>query len=189
MTFETRDDKVLVEYLQKGDKKAFDTLFAKYYPPLCAFACQYVDFEDSQEIVQDIMVWLWENKETFVFEISLKGYLFKMVKNKCLTLINRNEIKQRVLCGLHEKMQKEYDNPDFYDIEELSYKVKDVISKLPETYREAFVLSRFHDMTYKQIAERLQISTKTVDYRICQALKILRTELKDYHWLLFIWLG
>ncbi|NDV58301.1 RNA polymerase sigma-70 factor [Bacteroides sp. 519] len=188
MDLKTANDTILIEHLQKGNKKAFDILFTKYYSPLCAFANQYVDFEDSEEIVQDIMVWFWENRETFVFEVSLKGYLFKMVKNKCFTLITRNEIKQRVLSTLHQKMQEKFDNPDFYDEEELSNKIKNAISKLPEAYREAFVLHRFHNMTYKQIAERLQVSTKTVDYRICQALKTLRIELKDYIWLLAMWL-
>lgn len=69
---------------------------------------------------------------------------------------------------------------DLCTINSLSRKLNEAISHLSETYREAFVMHRFKDMTYKEIAERLDVSVKTVDYRIQQALKQLAVELKDY---------
>ena len=57
------EDIQLFTSIQKGDKKAFDLLFLKYYPRLCSYACQYVNFNNSEEIVQEIMIWLWENRE------------------------------------------------------------------------------------------------------------------------------
>lgn len=173
-------DEVLFEKIQVGDVKAFDILFMRYYPLLCAYAKQFVDFDDGQEIVQDVMVWFWENSSMQVIESSPKNYLFRAVKNRCLTLINRNELKQRVVTSMYENQQSQYEDPDFYVVEELTRNIEAALSRLPETYREAFEMNRFQSMTYNEIAEKLNVSSKTVDYRIQQALKLLRVELKDY---------
>ena len=173
-------DEVLFEKIQAGDVKAFDILFMRYYPLLCAYAKQFVDFDDGQEIVQDVMVWFWENSSMQVIESSPKNYLFRAVKNRCLTLINRNELKQRVVSSMYENHQSQYEDPDFYIVEELTRNIENALSRLPETYREAFEMNRFQSMTYNEIAEKLNVSSKTVDYRIQQALKLLRVELKDY---------
>lgn len=174
------EDNQLFQAVKEGDKKAFDTLFLRYYPMLCAYAKQFVDLEDGKEIVQDVMVWLWENKEMQTFETSLKNYLFKSVRNRCLTLINRNEIKQRIKEKLQVHMEQLHEDTDFYIVEELAGKIEAAIMRLPESYREAFELNRFQDMTYNGIALKLGVSPKTIDYKIQQALKILRHELKEY---------
>lgn len=179
-TSQDSDDMLLYSSLQMGDKKAFDTLFLKYYPALCAYGNQYIEKEDAEEVVQDVMLWMWESRETHVIETSLQQYLFRAVKNRCLTLINRNILRQKITNILHEEMQESFGNPDFYIVEELRQKIEDAVNKLPEMYRAAFEMSRFQNKTYKEIASELDVSPKTVDYRIQQALKILRVELKDY---------
>ena len=182
MTKTTDDimDLKLFESIREGDEKAFDNIFMKYYSGLCAYATQYVTDSDAEEIVQDIMLWFWENRTMQVFESSLKNYLFKAVKNRCLTLINRNELKQRIINTIHKDLEQIYEDPDYYIVEELAEKIETALKELPETYRESFELNRFHDMSYKEIALKLNLSHKTVDYRIQQALKILRVKLKDY---------
>ena len=174
------EDNQLFLAVKEGDKKAFDTLFLRYYPMLCAYAKQFVDLEDGKEIVQDVMVWFWENKEMQTFDTSLKNYLFKSVRNRCLTLINRNEIKKRIHEKIQVYMEQLHEDPDFYIVEELAGKIEAAISRLPESYKEAFKLNRFQNMTYNEIAQKLGVSPKTVDYKIQQALKILRHELKEY---------
>lgn len=173
-------DEELFQGLRAGEEKAFDSLFLRYYPVLCAYARQYVNFDDGQEIVQDIMIWLWENREMHLFDSSMKSYLFRAVRNRCLTLINRNEMKQRIVCTLYNNLESLSEDPDFYVIEELTRKIEDALQRLPDSYREAFEMHRFANMTYHEIATSLDISSKTVDYRIQQALKLLRKELKDY---------
>lgn len=91
------EDFELYSQMKKGDREAFNTLFLKYYPVLCAFGKYYVSMEDAEEIVQDIMVWLWENRSFQVIEVSLRSYLFKSVKNKCLALIDKNYTKKTFL--------------------------------------------------------------------------------------------
>ena len=174
------EDNQLFQAIKGGDRKAFDILFLRYYPILCAYAKQFVDLEDGKEIVQDVMVWFWENKEMQTFDTSLKNYLFKSVRNRCLTLINRNEIKKRIHEKIQVYMEQLHEDTDFYIVEELAGKIEAAISRLPESYKEAFKLNRFQNMTYNEIAQKLGVSPKTVDYKIQQALKILRHELKEY---------
>ena len=109
------EDFELYSRMKKGDREAFNALFLKYYSVLCAFGKYYVSMEDAEEIVQDIMVWLWENREYQVVEISLRSYLFKSVKNKCLALIDKNQTKRR-FCEhmLATEMQGVFEDPDFY---------------------------------------------------------------------------
>ncbi|MDR0348020.1 MAG: RNA polymerase sigma-70 factor [Tannerella sp.] len=175
-----QEDSRLFELLQNGDGKAFDTIFLKYYSGLCAYARQYVSLSDAEEVVQDIMTWFWENKSMIVFESSLRNYLFKSVKNRCITLINRDELRRKIINVVHKNLEQLYDEPDFYIEKELTDKIESALKELPETYREAFELNRFNNLSYKEIALRLQLSPKTIDYRIQQALKILRIKLKDY---------
>lgn len=166
--------------IRNGDVNAFNHLFRTYYPMLCAYAHKYVSVEDAEECVQDAMLWLWENKEELVIQSSLSNYLFAIVRHRALNRIARQEIKCRAEAYFYEEMQELTESPDFYQIEELTRHIRKAIETLPESYREVFVMHRFKEMTYKDIATALGISPKTVDYRIQQALKILRIQLKDY---------
>lgn len=185
----TREEILLLSKLQQGDKKAFNALFRKYYPTLCAYAHQFVDLEDAEEIVQDVMLWLWENREILLIESSLSQYLLKMIYHRALNRIAQKEVKYRADTLFYEKNQAMIYDVDFYQIEELTKRIHTAIAALPESYREAFIMHRFKDMSYKEIAELLNISTKTVDYRIQQALKLLRKELKEFLSLALIFLA
>lgn len=174
------EDTFLLQRMQQGDKKAFDTLFRKYYPILCAYAHRFVDLEDAEETVQDTLLWLWENKKTLIIKTSLSAYLFKMIHHRALNRLAQQDAINRANTLFYEKMQEMLQDTDYYQIEELTRRIKDAVNLLPPSYREAFVMHRFHDMSYKEIAAILNVSTKTVDYRIQQALKQLKIELKDY---------
>lgn len=173
-------DTELLFAIKEGDKKAFDAFFSRHYAVLCAYSKQFVSLDDGQDIVQDIMVNLWLNRNKIVILTSPRQYLFQSVKNKCLSFLSRNEMKERVEKTVHENMDFIYDSADFYDVEELFKRIEDALKRLPESYRTAFALNRFKDMTYNQIADKLNLSPKTIDYRIQQALKLLRKDLKDY---------
>ena len=174
------DNDFLLSAVQRGDQKAFDTLFRRYYPMLCAYGHRFVELEDAEEIVQDVMLWLWENRETLVIESSLNSYLFKMVYRRALNKLAHIDATQRADTRFYEEMQEMLQDTDYYQIEELAKRIEDAVAALPESYREAFVMHRFRDMSYKEIAETLGVSPKTIDYRIQQALKQLRVDLKDY---------
>ena len=173
-------DTSLLTAMQNGDRSAFDMLFQKYYSVLCAYCYRFVRLEDAEEIVQDVMLWLWENRERPIIEYSLKQYLFKAVYHRCMTRVVQNEVKQRADTAYHERMSAMLQDVDIYQVNELSRHIQKAINELPPAYKEAFIMHRFRNLSYKEAAELLNVSPKTVDYRIQQALKILRGKLKDY---------
>lgn len=177
---QTTEERFLLSAMQRGDLKAYGVLFRRYYPMLCAYATKFVELKDAEEIVQDVMLWLWENRETQTFETSLSQYLFKTVYHRAINQIVRHQSQLRADTLFYENMQEMLQDTDFYQLEELQKKIREAVDALPPAYREAFVMHRFDNKSYKEIAEILQVSPKTVDYRIQQALKQLRITLKDY---------
>ncbi|MDR3140219.1 MAG: RNA polymerase sigma-70 factor [Tannerellaceae bacterium] len=166
--------------LQYGEEKAYKELFLMYYSPLCEYASRYIRDEEAEELVQDLMLYLWEAREEIVIEASLKSYLFTAVKNRCLNAIKRNVCHEQAREQLSEKLKDQFDDPDYYLFNELSERIEKSVRELPDNYRETFEMSRFGMLSNAQIAQRLNISIKTIEYRISQSLKILRTKLKDY---------
>lgn len=174
------NEQQLLGRLREGNKEAFKLIFETYYSPLTEFASQYISDTSSEELVQDFMFYLWENREYITIESSLKSYLFVSVRNRCLNAIRKEQYNQRLHSLLYEKLKDQFENPDNYFLNELTESIEKAINELPDTYRETFMLSRFGDSTNTKIAEKLGISVKTVEYRITQALKVLRVKLKDY---------
>jgi RNA polymerase sigma-70 factor (ECF subfamily) len=171
-------DYQLLVSMSQGDKEALDILFRRYYPLLCAYARRFVDLQDAEEIVQDMMLWLWENRETHIIAVSLHAYLFKAVYRRCLNKIERNDSQYRAHVRFHAQLHAMLEDIDPYRFEEFQENVEIAIRRLPPSYREAFVMHRFRDLSYNEIAAILNISPKTVDYRIRHALKQLRADLR-----------
>lgn len=180
------EDTFLLSHIRQGDEQAFNRLFRKYYPMLCAYGHKFVDLEDAEECAQETMLWLWNNREVLIIQTSLSSYLFTSIHNRALNIISKKENKNFAENYFYQEMQALVTDTDFYQLKELSDHIQRALHSLPASYKEAFIMHRFKNMSYKEIAEVLEVSPKTVDYRIQQALKLLRTELKDY--LPFIWL-
>lgn len=171
----------LLARLMEGERQAFDEIFTRFYTSLCAYANLYVKrTEVAENIVQDLMLWLWENHAELQIRGELSHYLFASAKNRCLTYLSREALRTNRLSAMRIDLSESFGIPDFYQLEELRENIRRAVGELPEPYREAFELSRFENRTYKEIADELGISSKTVDYRIQQSLKILRVKLKDY---------
>ena len=174
------DDLNLLIKLYDGDADAYKQLFVRYYSPLVEYAARFISDEDAEELVQELMLYIWENREELVIETSLKSYLFTAVRFRCLNAIKKRRYHERVHGLIYEKIKDQFDDPDYYLANELAENIRKAIGELPETYRETFILSRFGERTNVQIAEELAVSVKTVEYRIKQSLNILRIKLKDY---------
>ena len=170
----------IIRLLKTDSVDCFEEVFKYYFKPLCAFASQYVSGEDAEEVVQETMLWLWENKHTIIAEMSLKSLLFTIVKNKSLNKIKALQIRTRIHNNIIEKHKEQFESPDFYLEKELYNIYTEALNKLPDSFREAFEMSRNQMLTHKEIAAILDVSLQTVNYRLCKALDILRVELKDY---------
>ena len=136
-TYRSEND-FLLSAVRHGDQKAFDTLFRKYYPMLCAYGHRFVDLEDAEEIVEDSLLWIWENRETLVIESSLSSYLFKMVYRRALNKLAHIDATQRADTRFYEEMQEMLQDTDYYQMEELTKRIEEAIAALPESYRESF---------------------------------------------------
>ena len=171
-------EQYLLAEIRENNVRAFDTLFTKYYAQLCVFAMRYLDRDDAEEVVQNVMIWFWENRHKLQISTSLKSYLYGSVRNKCVTHINRNKIQEKAYEKAYSKLNLTVELPEPDDVEEMMEKLEVAIANLPDSYREALMMNRFDKKTYQEIAERLRVSPKTIDYRIRQAYKMLRTKLQ-----------
>ena len=169
--------------IKLGDEQAFELFFRKFNVRLCAFANKFLDNpEEAQEVVQDMFVKLWENRDEIDPENSLKSYVFKIVQNLSINRLRRKKVESRYA----EIYKLVYiDNHEFSAHEsllarELEAHIVHSIKKLPAECRKIFELSRSEGLKYREIAETLHISVKTVEAQMSKALRSLRIELTDY---------
>jgi len=172
------------------DKIGYSKLYEVYFPKLVRFSESYVLSEyDAENIVQDVFLYLWENREVLSTLDNTNAFLFTLVKNRCIDFLRKQtqiKNKKQPLTDLQEKelelklysLQK-FDEHHFSP-EEIENMITNAIHSLPERCREIFILSRLEGLRHKEIASRLNISTNTIEGQIGIALKKLRTELKDY---------
>lgn len=174
------DDLSLFRALQDGDQGAFDALFRRYYPLLCTYGNYLVAQEDAEEIVSDVFLWLWENKDFICLDRSLRHYLLRAVHHRCLNLLAKNEAKLRTDTAYYLRTLETVQDTDPIQLYDLSRRIREAIDELPAPLREAFVMHRFKHFSHREIADRLGVSPQTVNYRIGQAVRMLRLRLRDY---------
>lgn len=169
-----------IELIKSGNKVAFDQLFLEYYSYLCNYAFQFLhEKEGAEEVVQDMFFHIWEKRESLEIKSSIKSYLFQSVKNRCLTLLNH--VKVRETYKEHNQESIAYQEQQTSELDgELATLIDIAINELPEERQKVFRLSRYEGLKYKEIADHLSISVKTVEGQMSKALKFLRQELKDY---------
>jgi RNA polymerase sigma-70 factor (ECF subfamily) len=173
-------DKFLFSLISKGDRNAFNILFEYYYSGLTVYANQFLNnLKDSEEIVQDTFLKIWESHEKLHIHSSVRDYLFKAVKNKCLDFIKHQNVSRNFL-EAEKNNESVTENYNLFVEHELREMINATLDKLPVECRKVFVLSRIQDLKYKEIAKELGISVKTVENQISKALKIFRKALKDY---------
>ena len=90
------DNRLIIKTLKSGDQKVFSLVYASYYKPLCLFCSSYVSLEEAEEIVQDLMMYVWEKRELLVEDLSLKSFLFTSVRNRALNSITRSNLTSQV---------------------------------------------------------------------------------------------
>ena len=153
-------------------------IFREYYQGLVNFGVSIVgDRDSSEEMVQLVFVNLWENREKIDTGKPLKSYLFTSVRNRCLNYLRDKKKYNSYVLDL-EIADTELVFNDEDDLSDVQKKIEDALQKLPEKCREVFILSKINGLKYREIADKLGISIKTVENQISKALRILREELK-----------
>lgn len=160
--------------LEKGNTKAFTDFYTQYFKRLIIESDKYVkDIYVAEEIVQDVFLKIWERSADLTQIQSIKSYLYRSVINSSINYINR----QRNLEQHHQKIADEFteDQADQLDEEnELIVCLFDEIEKLPPKCKEIFKMNRFERLKYREIAMKLDVSERTVENHIANALKLLR---------------
>ncbi len=173
-------DAEIVSELTLDNKEVFEHLFRTYYHQLCRFSMKYVrEKEATEEIVQDIFLYLWEKRHSLNITQSLKAYLYTATRNRSLNYIKANISRVEISGDLAEEDQPLYDpQTSQLDPQDLKRIISEAIEMLPPRCRAIFDLSKNAGLTYQEIAEELEISKKTVEAQMSIALKKLRETLK-----------
>lgn len=164
------------------DKEDFEILFKSQFKVLCFFAMKYLkDYENSREVVQDVFLKLWENRDDIDTAKSLKSYLGTSVRNKCINYLRDHKKFNHDLLLLEDLSSDMLAEPADKLVEaDIRDRIAEAISELPEKCREIFLLSRNEHLKYQEIADQLDISVKTVEAQMSKALQHMRQRLKEF---------
>ncbi len=177
-----QEEKYWLERLKEGDEAALGKIFDVYYSDLVSRIFRIIpDSDTCQDIAQDVFVELWNKRSSIEIHSSLGAYLNRAAVNRAL-----NYLKSRnrgIIDGSAELVETadigEVFLTDVRQTEEMELRLHRAIEKLPERCRAVFALSRFEDLSHKEIADRLGISVKTIENQITKAMKLLRESLRD----------
>jgi RNA polymerase sigma-70 factor (ECF subfamily) len=190
----------VIEGLIIGDEETYISLFREYYVSLCSYSRRFVGRRDfAEEIVSETFFKIWENRAKIKITTSVKSYLFQAVNNNSLLYLRKLK-NQKILDDYFQ--DTDYENIGFSDIpdeseesflaiENISEKIEEAVSQLPQQQQKAFRLKRFDGKKNREIAQIMELSVKTVEMHLAKATLNLRQSLKDYlpSFLLFLFLN
>lgn len=161
--------------------QTFRRLFDENFHQLVLSAFRYVNnYDQAQDIVQDVYVKVWQNFDQIRHVSDLKGYLFRAVQNSCLNFLRHVKVRDKFIVNLgNSGFPAEQSHEFFLTQEETKKRIHQAVNKLPDNWKEAFVYSKYDNLKYHEIAQEMNISQKTVEKYISKALHFLREELKD----------
>ncbi len=173
------DEEELLAGIQNASHEIFTHLYSCYFANLALTANKYVkDMQVAESIVQNIFLKMWENPFELNDSRSLKAYLYRSVINAAINFVNQQKNISRHHLKISEQVTDAYIDT-LQEEQELKALIYKEIERLPEQCRKVFKMSRFEGLKYKEIAQQLNISEKTVENHMVNALKILRTNLLD----------
>ncbi|MDR1357319.1 MAG: RNA polymerase sigma-70 factor [Tannerellaceae bacterium] len=178
------DDLFVFSKIKEGDIGRFESVFRRYYAPLCLFAAGITGRRDvAEEIVQDLFYTLWKERESLQIFHSLSSYLYKGVRNRALQYCRHVEVtgrhSQAVLASA-EEYSGQPDPQDILEYKELENIIERTLRRLPVRRLSIFRMHRFDGKKYSEIADNLSLSVKTVEAEITKALRTLRKEIENY---------
>ncbi|WP_080905090.1 RNA polymerase sigma-70 factor [Parabacteroides sp. Marseille-P3160] len=175
---------------KENEISAFNQLFTTYHGRFVHFANSYVrELAVAEDFVLEAFMYYWENQQTLASESNPSAYILTIIKHKCLNYLQHLQVREDASEKLRVHALWEFNlristleacDPNELFIDEAKEIVDRTLASLPEQTRQAFLLNREHNLSYKEIAQRLGLSISGVEYHISKALTRLRISLKDY---------
>ena len=177
--YRTLSDIQLVRLLKEGDHAAFTEIYRRYWAKLYLYARKLLnDATAAEDIVQEIMLYIWTKKENLQTNISIAPYLYTAVRHKALTIIDRRKLQNKYLDSLSAFMDKgEYIADANLREKELAQMIDKAIAALPQKMKQIFELSKIERLSHKTIAAQLNISDKTIRNQLSTALKLIKLKI------------
>lgn len=183
----SKDEKILVTRLKNDDKVAFEELFKKYSERIYYFSIRYIkNKEEAEEITQEVFVRLWNRRFDLKTELSFSSYLFMIAKNAVIDLLRKRQKES----AINEDITQDANSISEQSSNSIEYKelvdiVSNSIAQLPEKRQQIYLMIRDEGLSYKEIAEKLNISIKTVESHMHLALQQLKKSIgKNYELIL-----
>ena len=177
------NDLLLYTKVRDGDIRAYETLFRRYYEPLCLFGAKITsDMDVAEEIVQELFYTLWKDRESLRIVWAVKSYLYGAIKNQSLQYLEHLKVREQyyrkmTADGLMES--DPYDSPqEILEYRELEQRLDVALESMPKRRRDIFRMNRFEGKKYEQIAREMSLSVKTIEAEMSKALQVLRKSLK-----------
>lgn len=180
----------IAQKIKEGDEKAFEVVFRKHYSGMCGYVSRYIDDPDqAEEIVQEVFYNFWNKRTDIHITGSLESYLFRSARNSSLNYIKHLKVRHEYVMAREVLLKEEESRTTDEIVElELHQKIDECIEQLPAERQRIFKMSRFDGLKNKEIAEKLDISIKTVEAQMGKALKYLRENLVDYLPVMLFWM-
>lgn len=171
----------IMNRLRANDKTVLKELFHQHYNTVCKTIHRFItDRNLVEDLAQNVFIRFWEKRHQVNIQSSIGAYFHRMAINEALGWLRKNKRKETEELSPNMQLEQTYSVEDDFLQTELQAQVTNAINALPPRCRTVFQLSRFEQLTYKEIAEKLGISVKTVENQMGKALRVLRTELKSY---------
>ncbi|WP_297098689.1 RNA polymerase sigma-70 factor [uncultured Draconibacterium sp.] len=184
-------ESILFRKFKEGDYAAFNELFSKYYQPLFLFARKFVEEDLAKDFVQDCFYELWKNRKRIELKTTLSAYLFTIVKNRCYKYFEKERFRAGKLSEIELQLKQEELNYFLHSEKsilefEIRDRIQNTLEKLPPKCAQIFRDSRFNGLSNKEIAQKHDLSIKTVEKHVSKALKIFHDEFKDLSHIYFV---
>jgi RNA polymerase sigma-70 factor (family 1) len=177
-----RSDDELLALIKQDDEQAFKALYDRHWYNIYVIALQKLQRKDiAEELAQDLFLTIWNKRQTLQIS-NFKAFIISSIKNAVIDYIRKNIHESKYLAHLKQFVTLEQSSThEAVNYNELKDAMYTSLAKLPEKTREIYLLNRFEDLTIREIAKRLNLSEKTIEYHLSRSTHFLRSDLKEFH--------
>ena len=170
-----------INELTKSNESSLEILFNYYYPRLYHFSKTFLKIETGiDDILQEVFLKVWQNRKKITSASTFNAYIFTITRNLLLNELRSRLNDQKIKDKIQQlSVAKEYESFEEVEYNDLKAKIEEIVDELPARRKEVFILSRKEGLSHKEIAEKLSISPKTVEFHITQSVSYLKKKFKE----------